>query len=454
MKKPHIKLNNDGTMTYKVDAWQNGTSGQLIPGIDKTVGQAPSMYAPYALNNNQQMMTAIYLSDWLARKICDRPAEDAVRKFIEITGLDAEEKKLVEEKMSELGLQKAVKKGIIWSRLFGGAGVLKIYDDSRPPEVEPTEGAIIVDLVPLDRYGLTVNELDTDPESPYYGRALSYTARNGVIYHRSRVSPFYGAEVPYDTQSELNGWGGSYIAMAYSAIADYQATLQDASFLLKESGLGILSVPNLTTAQGMAGGIQAAIQNRANAFNQGKSIYRTAILDSKELFQFVNRSLAGIPDFIDRFATAVAGATGMSELILFGRSPSGLNASQEELLTTWYDQVKAIQEGDPTPLVQEVMDSIKMETGLEFDWEWQNLNDLTPEQKGTIVGQVATAIATIEQPAALTVNETRKLLNDTGLFELEEIPEEQEEEDPLGLNNLGGGNGGTNLPAATGTTEA
>lgn len=448
MAKPHIKLNNDGSMTYRVDAWQNGTSGQMIPGIDKTIGQAPSLFSPSILNNSQQMLSAVYMSDWLARKICDRPAEDAVRKFIEITGLDGEDKKIVEMALADLGIQSAIKKGIIWSRLFGGAGVLKIYDDARPPEVEPSESAEIIDLVPLDRWGLNVADIDDDPVSPYYGRALNYTARNGVVYHRSRVCAFYGAEVPYDAQIELNGWGGSYVAAAYNAIADYQTTLQDASFLLKESGIGILSVPGLTQTKAMGGSPLAATQARANAFNQGKSIYRTAIVDALEKFEFVSRSLAGIPDFIDRFATAVSGATDLGELILFNRSPSGLNATQEEQYQVYNDKVKAIQEGDPTPLVNEVIASIKRKTGLEFDWEWAPLGEMSPTQKGTIMGQVATAISTIEQAASLTPNEVRKTMNDSGLFKLDEIPEEPEDTDPLGLNDLGGDNGGVDIPAA------
>src|SRR5690606_5520821 len=126
------------------------------------------------------------------------------------------------------------------------------------------------------------------------------------------------------------GWGGSYVAMAWSAIAAYNETLQDASFLLKESGVGILTVPGLTTAQSMGMTASQAVMNRANTFNQGKSIYRAAVLDKEESFNFVNRSLQGIPDFVDRFATAVAGATGLSEMMLFGKSPAGLNASQEE----------------------------------------------------------------------------------------------------------------------------
>ena len=347
-----------------------------------------------------------------------------------------------------------MRKGIAWSRLFGGAGVLKVYDDSRPPESTPSETASIIDLIPLDRWSLSVDEIDLDPESPHYGRALNYVARNGVKYHRDRIAPFYGCSVPYDTQIELQGWGGSYVAMAWSAIAAYNETLQDASFLLKESGVGILTVPGLTNAQSMGMTASQAVMNRANTFNQGKSIYRAAVLDSAEKFEFVNRSLQGIPDFVDRFATAVAGATGLSEMMLFGKSPAGLNASQEEILSVYYDKIAAIQEGDPSALVQSCIDSVKNETGLDFDWKWAELSAMSPDKKATSMASVATAISTLEQSAALTPNEVRNLANDTGLFSLEEIPEDEEEQDPLGLNSLGGENGTNGIPEATGSTKA
>ena len=195
-KKPHLKLHNDGSLSYRVDAWANPISGQGMPGIDKSLGQVLSPAFSHLMHNNQQVLTNIYLSDWLARKICDLPAEDATRKFIEITGVDGEDKKRVESMLDEMGLRASVRKGIAWSRLFGGAGVLKIYDDSRPPESPPSETAAIIDLVPLDRWSLSVDEIDLDPESPHYGRALNYVARNGVTYHRDRSAPFYGCPVP------------------------------------------------------------------------------------------------------------------------------------------------------------------------------------------------------------------------------------------------------------------
>lgn len=454
-KKPHLKLHNDGSLSYRVDAWSNPISGQGIPGIDKSTAQMLSPAFAHLLHNNQQVLTNIYLSDWLARKICDLPAEDATRKFIEITGLDGEDKKRVESMLDKMGLRASVRKGIAWSRLFGGAGVLKVYDDTRSPELPPSETASIIDLIPLDRWSLSVSEIDDNPESAHYGRALNYIARNGVKYHRDRIAPFYGCSVPYDTQIELQGWGGSYVAMAWSAIAAYNETLQDASFLLKESGVGILTVPNLTAAQSMGMTAAQAVMNRANVFNQGKSIYRAAVLDSAEKFEFINRSLQGIPDFVDRFATAVAGATGLSELMLFGKSPAGLNASQEEILSVYYDKIAAIQEGDPTPLVQSCIDSVKNETGLDFDWKWAELSAMSPDKKATSMASVATAISTLEQSAALTPNEVRNLANDTGLFSLEELPEDDDNsnDDPLGINSLGGENGTNGIPEATGSAE-
>ena len=137
-KKPHLKLHNDGSLSYRVDAWANPISGQGMPGIDKSLGQVLSPAFSHLLHNNQQVLTNIYLSDWLARKICDLPAEDATSKFIEITGVDGEDKKRIESMLDEMGLRASVRKGIAWSRLFGGAGVLKVYDDSRPPESPPS----------------------------------------------------------------------------------------------------------------------------------------------------------------------------------------------------------------------------------------------------------------------------------------------------------------------------
>ena len=104
--------------------------------------------------------------------------------------------------------------------------------------------------------------------------------------------------------------------------------------------------------------------------------------------------------------------------------------------------------------MQSCIDNVKMQTGLDFDWKWAELSAMSPDKKATSMASVATAISTLEQSAALTPNEVRNLANDTGLFALEELPEDEEEQDPLGLNLLGGENGTNGISETTGSTEA
>lgn len=438
MSKPHFKLKNDG-LVYRMDAWANGVSGQGIAGMDKSqaTGYSPSLFS----RMDQFTLSNLYRNDWLSRKICQRPADDATRRFIELKGLSEEQKKQVMRRVDEIGLRRKVKQAIAWSRLYGGAGAIKIYDDRKDASAAATPGARLIDIIPIDRYGLSVNTSVTDSKSPYYGLPETYRARNGTIYHRTRIVDFHGADLTPDQRQENGGWGGSFVEIAYEAIKSMQGAMQDVNFLLQESGIGILSIPDLTMMNTMGGGITQAIMNRSNTFAQGKSIYRMGIIDAKEKFEFVNRSLQGIPDIIDRFMTVVAGATEMTELVLFGTSPSGLNASQEEQLQTYYDIVQTIQEGDPTRLINDVMESLSAEFGYPIEWDWCPLYQMTASQKADIMSKSAAAVAAITDQAALEPNDVKRALNATGVWQLEEDEELPPEEldDPLGLNAIGGG---------------
>ena len=103
-----------------------------------------------------------------------------------------------------------------------------------------------------------------------------------------------------------------------------------------------------------------------------------------------------------------------------------------------------------------MLDGVRVQTGLDFDWKWAELSAMSPDKKATSMASVATAIATLDQSAALTPNEVRNLANDSGMFSLEELPEgdDNSNDDPLGLNLLGGGNGTNGISETTGSTEA
>lgn len=435
MTKPRLKLNNDGT-AYRVDAWSNGVSGQGVPGIDKS--QA-TRYMPSLFSRMDQItLGLLYRTDWLSRKICQRPADDATRRFIEIKGLTDEQRDLVNERIESLRLRRKIKQSIAWSRLYGGAAVIRVYANGGRPDTEYRGGGKLIDLISIDRYNLAPQDLNDDATSPYFQKPETYRATNGVVYHRSRISLFTGADLTYDQQRTEQGWGGSYVELAYEAIKSFQGSMQDVNFLLQESGIGILKMPGTTQIKAMGGGPAQALMNRANIFAEGKSIYRVGVLDAQEDFQFANRSLQGIPDILDRFMTVIAGASEMTELILFGKSPSGLNASQEEQLSSYYDIVATIQEGEPTDLINDVMRDLEVELGIEkIDWEWQPLLQVSSVNRATIMTNTATAIASIADVAGLEPKEVRNALNATGFWDLPEDDDNAGDDDPLGLNEIG-----------------
>lgn len=99
-QKPRIQVQGG---EYRIDAWRNEASGMGMPGMDKTLyGRFGTVgrLDPAALN-------LMYRYDWLSRKICDRPASDAVRRWIKIDG-DNEDQ--IEADLERLGAKQKIKR--------------------------------------------------------------------------------------------------------------------------------------------------------------------------------------------------------------------------------------------------------------------------------------------------------------------------------------------------------
>lgn len=126
--------------------------------------------------------------------------------------------------------------------------------------------------------------------------------------------------------------------------------------------------------------------------------------------------------------TAVSGATEMPQLILFGTTPGGLNASQDEQMDTYFDVVESIQEEGVTPAYNKIL--MCMTGGKKVTWEYRPLAQLNASKLAAIRLQEAQAIAAIQPIAALTPELVVKHLNATGHFDFEDADEQAEGLDP------------------------
>lgn len=409
-EKPRIQVQGG---EYRIDAWRNEASGMGVPGMDKT------LYGRFGIVGRLDPTTLsfMYRYDWLARKICDRPASDAVRRWIKI---DGDNEDALNAELERLGAKQKIKKAIAWSRLYGGAAIILIVEDGRTP-ADPIDWASVrkvVDLKVADRYRLQPQGRIVDPYSVGFGEPEFYALNNGTIFHHSRVLRFNGAELTQDDMEKELWWGGSYVELYSEAVRAFQASMQDIRYIMTESSIGTLKIPGLTQANAMGGSIFNAIQARLDKFNMSKSIYRTAAMDKEEEFQFTARNLTGLSDLLDRFMTQVSAATELGELVLFGTSPAGLNASQEEQLASYDDVVRGIQEGDEMLAINAI--TACLNGGEVPQWDYCPLREMSDTQKADVRLKEAQALQAVADIVALTSDEARKHLNHTGHFDLEE----------------------------------
>lgn len=409
--KPRIQVDTNGI--YRLDAWANTASGMGIAGIDKSVTTRFSF-----MNSKIDWITLslMYRYDWLARKICDRPAMDATRRGITIED-DSAKPALTE--LERIGFKKKSRDAIAWSRLYGGAALLLIVDDGMTPSepLNPARVKRVIDIRAIDRHHLQPLGLINDEYAINFQEPEFYTTNNGTVFHSSRVLKFNGASLTQDQYETEEYWGGSYIELYKDPVKQFQASIQDVRAVMTEQSIGMLKIPGLTKSVAMGGDIMTAVQKRLDKFNASKSIYRTAAMDAEEDFDFKARQITGLGDLLDRFMTNVAGATDMTELVLFGKSPSGLNSSQEEQMAVYYDMVSGVQEGDLTQATNTVLACIN---GGEIpEWTFTPLQSMSELQNADIRLKESQAVQAIADVAGLMPEAVVNHLNDTGMFDLE-----------------------------------
>lgn len=412
--QPAIVAAPEQQQDIREDSWVNPASGMGIAGIDKT---ASTTYSSMPFYLSQSQLENMFQRDWLSRKICMRPAEDATRKWLRIDG-DAD--KAILKEMERLKFRQKIRTAMAWGDLFGGAGIVLITQGDDPEEeLIPERVTKLLALEVYDRYWLSPVTYDYDIYSPMYMQPLIYQTATGQRFHRSRVLKFIGAELTRDRMIANNWWGGSKVECAFQAIKDFQGTTNDVRHIMTELNIGVLKVSGLDLKGAMGGSIQEGMQRRLNGGNLMKSVYRMMAIDKdKEDFQFVNRTVTGVPEVMDRFMTTVAASIDMTELVLFGKSPTGLNASQEEQKQVWYDKVDARREDEVAPNIQVVMDVLTK--GNSPDWEFEQLWKMSDTQKADVMQKSAAAVQAVVDVAGLTPEEARRQLNTLEAWDLEE----------------------------------
>lgn len=388
----------------------------LITGLgDPTLDKSASVVYGNTILSDQQLINA-YRNTWLARKIVDIPALDALRKWRDWQA-DQEQITLLEQEEKRLGLQSKVLQAKTLARLWGGAVIYIGDGGDATQEWNPEDVAKggLKYLTVMGRREVVAGELEIDPTRETYGWPVSYQVTNGRTFldiHPSRVVVQIGNPHPDPWNALTNtGWGDSVLQAVWSAVTNADATAANIASLVFEANVDVYKITDLMEHLSSAA-YRNKLIDRFTLANIGKSVSRALITDSDEEYERKQIAFTGLPDVLQQFLILVSGAADIPLTRLLGQSPSGLNSTGEHDMKNYYDRVSSMQTLEIGPAMHKLDDAL-IRSALgdrpdEVHYTWAPLEQMSEKELAEIGKMKA---------------ETASLLSTTGLFMPEELRE-------------------------------
>jgi len=370
------------------DGWSNILTGLGQRGRDKNKATVFCMDYKFGPSELDQ----IYRSDGMTRRVIDIVAEEMVRQGWDI---ENDPKGMIQIKLDEMNINKVMMDMIRWSRLYGGSlGVMGIVD-GRPLDEPVNMNAVreIKWIHVFDRFSVSSADgmIDQDMNSANYGKPNSYMvtdSRTGSTFpvHHSRTIRCDWNELSPRWVRDNDTWGDPLMQTIYEELKNYSTAFANCGVIIHDFVNYVLKIPGLANLIG-SDGCSNQVQNRANILNLAKSSLNTMIIDGEEEYTKVSTNISGISDLLDRFMLSLSAVTGIPITLLFGRAPSGLNATGEADIRNFYDMIKHKQEGKLKPMLNRVIELIFVAKdgyfkGVEpIDWKiefvplWQNTEE-------------------------------------------------------------------------------
>jgi phage-related protein (TIGR01555 family) len=356
-----------------------------------------------------------YRTSWLVRKIVDVPPFDMTREWRDwqtdganIEKLEAEEKRLQ--------LKAKCQRALILARLFGGSAMILGTNDSDPSQPLNLSSVKVGGLTyvhVLNRWQISEGQRRMDPADQWFGQPDFYSLTDGngnqIKLHPSRVVAFIGQKAPeggFYAQSSWF-WGDPIMQSIGEAVKNADLAQSGFAGLIDKAAVDVVKLKDLMSIVGTDDG-EKKITARLNAFGQGKSNWRAAILDSEDEWQQVQVSWSGIPEAMNAFLNVVAGAADIPVTRLLGQSPKGLQSTGEGEERDYKDMIRARQNELLAPALDQI-DELLVRSALgtkptDVHYLFAPLTEMDEKEAATIEVQYATAL---------------KARSDTGMFQEE-----------------------------------
>lgn len=418
--------------TYTADAFSN-TIARLGYGTNNLM--EGTSYPMTRLTRNYQLMNSLYRSHWIIRKVIDTIPEDMCKNWIKINSqMEPDDLKRFDKLQRSTRVQRDILQGLKWGRLYGGAGAVIIIEGHEDILDQPLDYDTIMPdsfkgLIVADRWsGLAPSsEIIEDVTSPDFGLPLYYEwLSDGMStkVHHSRIIRFIGRELPYWEKYAELFWGSSEVEVVFDELKKRDNTSWNIAQLVFLANLKVMKMDDLGETLAVADEkVQAQIYNTLQAQNMLMSNMGMMLLGKEDDFQTFQYSFAGLNDIYESFMLDISGACEIPVTKLFGRSPGGLSAGDQDL-QNYYDTIQQKQTSHLKPALDKLIPIMLIsEFGTipdDFDYDFNPVQNPTNKDKAELAGKLSEAVINaftqgiINQKIAM--KELKQMSETTGLF--------------------------------------
>lgn len=359
-------------------------------------------YSLQRMSRDFNTLNALYRESWIVRRIIDVIPADMLKNWITITsGLDPDVEKRLSLTLRRTQLIDKLKRGMQWGRLYGGAlGVMLVkhqgYDLSQPLQLDWIMPGDFAGLLIFDRWnGVNPSsELIEDISNPDYGFPKYYTVTDpagggSVKIHHSRVVRFTGNTLPFWEEIAEMQWGASVVESIFDELRKRDNVSWNIAQLTFMANIRVLKMQDLGQLLAATDNeSQAELLRTLEAQNMLLNNMGMQVMDAADGLETHQYTFGGLADCYQQFIMDISGAAEIPVTRLFGRSPSGLNATGESDLQNYYDMIAEKQESYLRPILNKVLPPFIISTlgslPDDFDFEFDPVAEPTDKERADL----------------------------------------------------------------------
>lgn len=399
--------------------------------------QSPLEATEYPLTrmtDNYALLNSLYRDNWVVQNVVGLMVDDMLREWYKLKGdITPEMQDALDRVERKTRLRAQVNEGLRWGRLYGGAAGLILIrgqeDLSRPLDLDMVYPGSFQGLYILDRWqgvtpnmGLVFEGGEPVPESYSITDAQGHTVVN---VHHSRLVRFTGRDLPYLERVAELYWGESEIEALYKEVVAHDNVSANMAALTFQANINTMEVKGLEQLLSMASpAVQKRFWNVMQAQSVMQSNFGMRLVEEGSKLTNTQYHFNGLREVYESMCFNLCGASHYPMTKLFGRSPSGLDATGDGDLQNYYDYVDSQREAKFRPALQKLLPVLAMSAwGFvpdDLDFPFPPLWTPTAKEVAEIAKTKSEAIVAGYQAGLMNVDtaqkELKKLEDETGMF--------------------------------------